>query len=436
MKYLLSVICICILFSCNEKPKADPSENQRFHNYASSVDAYLSALTELKKFNGVVLITKDGERVLHEKYLMDKEVASLQVDLHSQFDIHSVAKLMGKAAVLKLEEEGRLKRSDQVAKYVSDFPKGDQITIQMLMDNQSGLPRRFEPKISGLIEVDPDELIEKIKKVPFQYEPGTETVYSNLGFQLLFYIISKVSDKSYVQYLHDEFFEPLGMDRTGAHFHLKQNKLENLVQNHEEDDGDYEVIPNVESTGKNQARIFSTTSDLIQFIYELKKEPYLSVLKRTDGTIGWSGGGDGILTHAKYSEKGDYEITFFSNYDAIPFGDILQNIERLFNDEEIELPVAINRKAIEVPAETLSTYVAKYRMTEFNNDVFEFRLENGQLVFYQDGEASGDVNAESNTTFFGESDDEDYFEFVPNDSGSFDLIFHYKKVPIKGGRMD
>jgi len=204
------------------------------------------------------------------------------------------------------------------------------------------------------------------------------------------------------------------------------------VKNHENDDDKIVVVPNVERDGKNQAKIYSTVEDMVLFINHVKGERFLNKTKNNNNVIGWSGGGDGILCHAEYNIDGNYELAFFSNYDEIPFGDILTTVDKIMNNEVYELPQKINRKAIEFSESILKRYQGKYRVKEFNNNVSEFKVENGKLVMYQDGEIGGVLNAESDSTFFDVPDAEDYFEFREVDEENYNLIFYYKKVEIEG----
>ena len=432
-KTILLSFIILLLLGCKSERKESGIDHQNDSNLSDKLDGYFQTLKTLEKFNGVVLIEKEGTQILFKEYNMPENPASsLHVKKQSQFDIHSISKLMAKAAVVDLEKENLLLSSDRISKFISDFPNGDKITIQHLMDNQSGLPRGFTNETSNLIEKSPKAVIELIMQEKLLFEPGSETMYSNLGYQLLYFIISKVVKKPFVQYLNETYFKPLKMNNTGAHFHLQNNNLNNLVKNHESDDGKIVVVPNIQSDGKNQAKIYSTVEDLFLFINLVKEETYLNKIKNNNNVIGWSGGGDGILSHAEYNISGDYELVFFSNYDEIPFGGILKTVDKIMNNEPYELPQKINRKAIEISEIILKRYEGKYRVKEFNNNIFEYRVENGKLVMYQDGERGGILNAETDSTFFDVPDAEDYFEFRKIDEGNYRLIFHYKKMELEG----
>ena len=431
-KTILFSLIILLLIGCNVESEKSEGQQQKNNNVSIKLDEYFQTLRALKKFNGVVLIEQEGKRLLFQEYNMsDSSTSSLQVQKKSQFDIHSISKLMAQAVIVDLEKEKLISPDDKISRFIPDFPNGDRITIKHLLDNQSGLPRGFTNEIKNLVEKSSKEIVELIKKEKLLFEPGSETLYSNLGYQLLYYIVSTVVNKPFVQYVNEKYFQPLKMHHSGAHFYLKKNNLNNLVKNHEEDNGKIVVVPNIQTDDKNQAKIYSTVEDLLLFINHLKQPLYLNNIKNNEDKIGWSGGGDGILSHVEYNISGNYELAFFSNYDEIPFGDILKTVDKIMNNEPYELPQKVNRKAIEVSESILKEYEGKYRVKAFNNSIFEYSVENGNLVMYQDGERGGTLNAETDSTFFEKTDDEDYFEFRKVD-GKYRLVFHYKGIELEG----
>lgn len=433
MRWLLFLLSFGLI-SCSSPSENELHVSKTSLSQSKHLNTYFNALTQLKKFNGGVLIHSGGDTIIHKVFTMDT-VETLQINKNAQFDIHSISKLMAQACIVDLEADQLILRSNTVHDFIPDFPNGDQITIQHLIDNQSGLPRGFTQAYDNLIDRSPEELMELIQKESLLFAPGSETHYSNLGYQILYFIIAKITNRPFVQYVKDSFFTPLDMNRSGAHFYLDKSNLSHLVTNHENDDGVYSVVPNVQSRDKNQAKIYSSLSDLMLFIQQVKKEPYLAALKNKQNEVGWSGGGDGILSHAKASLDGNYEVVFFSNYDEIPFGDIIQTIDKIMKNQPYTLPKKIHREAIEVDVDKLQQYTGKYLVKEFNNDTFEFKLEQNQLVFYQNGERSDVVYADTDSTFFDQVDAEDYFTFRLLKDNSYDLIFNYKKIEILGKRI-
>ncbi len=436
MNRAISILLFLLLTGCSEPKKKDVKHDQN-DLYSKNLKEYFQTLQNLQKFNGAVLVMRQGDVIIYENFnISNDKPKSLKTYNNSQFDIHSISKLMAKAVVVDLENDNLISKDDSVSKYLSDYASGDKITIQHLLDNQSGLPREFTVEVENLVQKNPDELIKLIKEEELLFEPGSESSYSNLGYQLLYYIISKITKQPFVEYLEVNYFKPLKMENTGAHFHLKNRNIKNLVANHEMDDDSILVVPNIQNNDKNQAKIFSNIDDLLIFLEYIKKPRYLNKLRNKNrNTVGWSGGGDGILSHMEYNIDGNYELVFFSNYDEIPFGDIVLTIEKIMTDQPYELPKILNRKEKLISIELLNSYEGQYTMREFNNSIFEFKVENNTLAFFQDGERNTELKAETDSTFFSIPTDEDYFEFRKSDSGDYEVIYYYKKVPIAGKKV-
>lgn len=203
-KYLMRVTSIILVFSfllisCSTKEK-QVNQSQEFKNLQSVSDEYMTKLTELQQFNGVVLLKKGDEVVLRKSYNMQRDRNSkLFVYDDSQFDIRSIAKLYAKISIVELEEKGLLNRHDLLKKYLPDFPNADLITIEHLMHNKSGLPRELS-NIENTLSLTADEVIQLAAKESLEFEPGTDQRYSNVGFQLLYYIIGKVNEGSFSTY--------------------------------------------------------------------------------------------------------------------------------------------------------------------------------------------------------------------------------------------
>ena len=430
---IVIIISSIICFSCNSSNDNNNKEDNSSPDLSEKLDEYFSTLTKLQKFNGGVLIQKEGKRILYKAYNMEEDVNhSLHVSTKSQFDIHSISKLMAKACIVKLESQSLINRVDKISKYLPDFPNGESISIQNLLDNQSGLPRRLSEKHDDLIEKTPSELVDLIKKEDLLFEPGTDALYSNLGYQLIYFIISEVVQKPFMEYVDETFFKPLGMANSGAHFFLDKENLKFKVNNHINEDEEIISIPNFEKSAKNQARIYSTLDDLLKFIDYVTEEPYLSPLANKSNEIGWSGGGDGILSHAKASLNSKYELVFFSNYDEIPFGEILDIVEKIMTNQPYDLPKEINRQPVKLDRKIMELYIGKYDMAEFNHDEFEIRIEQDSFVFYQNGERNAVLQAENDSTLFYDPKAEDCFVFRKGINGAYKMIFFHKGIEMEG----
>ncbi|HEX8213876.1 MAG TPA: serine hydrolase domain-containing protein, partial [Allosphingosinicella sp.] len=129
------------------------------------------------------------------------------------FDTGSVTKQFTGAAILRLEELGRLQTSDTVEKFFPDAPEDKRrITIHQLLSHQSGLRH----SIAKMNRKPPRDLAARyIFDSPLIHPVGSKFSYSNAGYALLAIIVDKVSARGYEQFLRDELWLPLGMTRTG-----------------------------------------------------------------------------------------------------------------------------------------------------------------------------------------------------------------------------
>jgi len=198
------------------------------------LDEYFSALTFLNQFNGNIIIAHKGNSIFDKTYNMPAAPEEMKVRKDSRFIIASVSKVFVKYGILKLVEEKKISMDDKLSKFFPDFPNGDKITINHLFHHQSGLPREVKDyekhqKISG------KEVIEMAKKEKLLFEPGTKTLYSNIGFLLLHMIIDKVSANGYLNYIQDQIFTPMKLTHTSEYNDKK--KYQNFAQGFGNDEG-------------------------------------------------------------------------------------------------------------------------------------------------------------------------------------------------------
>src|SRR6185295_18405579 len=114
-------------------------------------------------------------------------------------------------------EQGKLALDDDITKYV-DFPaQGRTVTIRHLLSHTSGIKNYTD--VPGFFEttghdLSPSAVLDPVRNLPFDFEPGTKWAYSNTNYHLLGMIIEKVSGVPYAKHMQDEFFTPLGLAHT------------------------------------------------------------------------------------------------------------------------------------------------------------------------------------------------------------------------------
>ncbi|PJL24603.1 MULTISPECIES: serine hydrolase domain-containing protein [Stenotrophomonas] len=176
----------------------------------------------MRRFNvpgAAVMVLQDG-RQIHAKAYGQRDVAlGLAVRADTPFEIGSITKQFTAAAVVQLQEAGKLTLDDPLARYLPDAPHAHAVTLRQLLSHTSGLHDYFdgpEQEVDARVTqpIALDRLIGRISDRPLDFEPGSRWSYSNTGYVLLGRVIEVVSGERYVDYVRRHLLEPLGMRHT------------------------------------------------------------------------------------------------------------------------------------------------------------------------------------------------------------------------------
>jgi CubicO group peptidase (beta-lactamase class C family) len=211
-----TAFCLAIILSLS-LTAAIAQENEPSSLLADLAERY----QKLERFNGSTLIAHKGKIVLSAGYGLASYEFQVACKPETKFNIASLSKQFTAAAILLLEQKGKLSVSDKIGKYIADLSsdQAEKVTIHHLLTHSSGIPSLFRSgplaKITEAANaISATELIAYSKDLELQFEPGTKYEYSNSGYIMLAAIIEKVSGKSYRAFLNDELFAPLGMTST------------------------------------------------------------------------------------------------------------------------------------------------------------------------------------------------------------------------------
>jgi len=163
-------------------------------------------------------IVHDGA-LIYVKTFGDRNISEKQpVDADTRFEIGSVTKQFTAAAILQLQEQGKLSIDDRLATYLPSFPHADEITLRQLLNQVSGLPNYTNmPDIVTEMSTVPDASTKIAAYVagPLHFTPGTKWEYSNTNYWVLGQVVAKVSGKTWEDYVRAHLFAPAGMSHSG-----------------------------------------------------------------------------------------------------------------------------------------------------------------------------------------------------------------------------
>jgi CubicO group peptidase (beta-lactamase class C family) len=183
------------------------------------MEQVIQSFVASKQFMGAVLVARGNNKLLDKGY----GFADLEWNVpdlpKTKFRLGSITKQFTAASILLLQERGKLNVNDPVKKHMPDAPAAwDKITIFNLLTHTSGIPSFTSFPDYASLEPFPttaEQLVERFRDKPLDFQPGEKWSYSNSGYVLLGYLIEKITGESYAQFVQENIFKPLGMEDSG-----------------------------------------------------------------------------------------------------------------------------------------------------------------------------------------------------------------------------
>ena len=222
------------------RPEDAGFSSERLHAVHDSVQRHIDAGDVT---GAVTLVASRGHIVHFEAHGLMDLASKRPMAKDSIFRIMSMTKPVTAVAVMMMEEQGKLRPSDLVSKYIPEFKQLKVSTAPR--DASQGLARRApeptDPTVpanreitiadllthtSGMAGNVPDRgaeetlatIVLRYARMPLLFQPGTEWSYSGIaGPDVLARIVEIVSGQNYEQFLRARIFDPLGMKDT-SHF--------------------------------------------------------------------------------------------------------------------------------------------------------------------------------------------------------------------------
>lgn len=380
------------------------------------INAFLSTCQQLNKFNGAVLLARDGEVLLKKGYGIRNAEADTVHDAESIFRIYSITKSITSTVVLQLIEQGKLSLTDSIAKFYPDLPQADEITIEHLLSHTSGL---YEFTREGAFENSEASLLELLAANPPDFPPGQSWSYCNSGYCMLGHIISKVSGASYEQTVAKHIFEPVGMKNSGFNFASLNSPKKAIGYRVFTSD---EKLPAVmESSGGPFAAgaIYSTVEDMHAFQQALLSGDLLSpdsleiawagCSQNDQYGLGWqlgsrwfrrkvishSGGAAGFRSNMTFMPTSGVIIVVFNNHEHANVSFLSEGIYDILDGKEVVIP---EEKLLS--KSELVKLVGFYHVSDPRSMMIRTMIMDGRLAVERDGQLEGTLIAQEGDRFY------------------------------------
>lgn len=175
---------------------------------AVQIDSLMRKFSENGAFNGNVLVSKNDKIIYNTSFGFTDFSKTKKLTPDYRFNIGSITKEFSSAALLQLQEQGKLKTEDYVSKYIPELPQwANEVTIKDLIQYTSGIPDVNWKKIKndkdlfdGLLLVD-----------SLEFKPGTDYGYNNNNIFLRHFIIERLTGIPFNHYAEKFIFKPCNM---------------------------------------------------------------------------------------------------------------------------------------------------------------------------------------------------------------------------------
>jgi CubicO group peptidase (beta-lactamase class C family) len=392
---------------------------------SARMDDVVQSYVKSGKFMGSVLVWKNGQALLDKGYGYANLEWQVPNSPDTKFRLGSMSKQFTAAAILLLQQRGKLNVNDPIRKYVPDAPAAwDKITLYHLLTHTSGVPNFTD--LPGYPDWErkpakPAEMVAWFKDKPLEFTPGSKWHYSNSGYTLLGVVIEKVSGVTYQQFLADNIFTPLGMHDSG--YDSNHAVIARHASGYSPGKNGVEPAGYIDmSIPYSAGGLYSTTHDILLWEQGLfggkllnakslktMTTPFLEkygcgfwiqdVAGHRDVTH--AGGIEGFNTQGDYLPDDNAVVVVLGNLNGVAPGELAGYLVTLALDKPLTLPN--ERKAVAIDPAAFDAYAGTYQFSP------QFRIaftRDGAHYYAQGtGQQRTEIFPQSATEFFAKSVD-------------------------------
>ncbi|MCM2982791.1 serine hydrolase [Niallia circulans] len=221
---------VAIILSLNPLiPIAHADSNDKIHK----IEQFVEEQREISQIPGISLVVVEKGKTVYQKGFGYADVKEkTPVTSNTLFELGSTTKAFTGLAILQLEKEGLLKRTDDVRNYIpwleleyNNEPQA--ITINQLLHHTSGIPSNSIVQIPESNAENALELtVRTLLNQPLNRKPGSSFEYATINYDILGLVIENVSKQPYDLYIRHQILEKIGMKDSFVGLHqVKSDEL-------------------------------------------------------------------------------------------------------------------------------------------------------------------------------------------------------------------
>ena len=234
-------------FSKNQKSKSEIAQKKYINEKEllipkaeiKSIQKYFKEFVRKKSFNGSIAVAKKGKIIFDTISGYSNVKRRIKLKENSVQQIASITKPITATVILQLAEEGKLKITDTITKYLTELPEHySQVTIKHLLSHRSGLSQYYYycdhliDDRKHLIYNDTVLCVMNFHNPDPNFKPGKKYNYCNTNYLLLASIIEVIESESYAYVIKKRILDKCGMQNSFVFDFREDTVPSNLVYGH------------------------------------------------------------------------------------------------------------------------------------------------------------------------------------------------------------
>lgn len=384
----------------------------------AKMDSLFDILASKDKAMGSIAISKNGQLIYSRaigNISMNKN-GNIAADINTRYRIGSITKMFTAVIIFQLIEEKKMSLDDKLDKYYPAVPNAAKISIADMLRHQSGIHNFTDDSAYFTYNFLPHtqkEMLDIITACKPDFEPGSQTAYSNSNYVLLGYIAEMITRKKYSELVKLRILKKIPLTNTYV-----AGKTD--ISNHE--CYSYHFINAWEqetetdlSVPAGAGSIVSTPSDLAKFaealftgkLVDTSSLARMKSLKNGFGmgmfqipfyerkALGHNGSIDGFVSNLAYFPGDSLAVVYCSNGVIYPVNDILIGILSIYFGKKYTIPTFTK---IELTGDEIIKYLGEYASEDIPLKIIISRMDN-TLVAQATGQSSFPLEASAKDIF-------------------------------------
>ncbi len=157
-------------------------------------------------------VVEDGKIAYAQAYGDARLDPKVPATTRMSYSIGSISKQFAAAAIMMLQQEGKLSLDDKVGKWLPELTRANEITLRQVLSMTSGY-QDYAPQDYMIPEwekpISAQQILDRWARIPLDFEPGMKWQYSNTNYVIAGLIVEKVSGQPLFSFLREHILTPL-----------------------------------------------------------------------------------------------------------------------------------------------------------------------------------------------------------------------------------